>query len=117
MACVLTFDYISVGGRVCDVADFVSGSGTYTAAGTDIAVTTADTKIHNSRQSTLPSASVECWQDKTSIASPAGCSEIIILKLGGAGGTTIATFNGIATSVFNESSDTSSVDVAGDPNS
>ena len=115
MACELPFDFVSIGGTPCDTDGFVYGSSSLDETGNDIATTTADNKIHNDRQSLNTAFSFECYGDQESLTSPAGCSEAIIVKQGGSSGTTVASFNGIATAVFNEASNTTAVSIAGDP--
>jgi len=114
MASVLPFDNMTIAGagHVVAAADFVRGSGHYVSSGNDVAVTTADGRIHNVRQSKTPSASCELYGDQTDISSPAGLAEAIVLKRDS---DTVASFSGIVTAVYNKESRTTRVDIAGDP--
>jgi hypothetical protein len=112
MANILPFDNASLGGTAVAVADFVHGSGQYSEAGQDIRVVTADNRIHNIRQSVARRASFEAYGDKSSLNSPAGLGQAIVLTRAS---TQVASFTGIVTATYNEQSKTTRIEIAGDP--
>jgi hypothetical protein len=113
MPSILPFDNIVVNSVAIPASEFVSGKGTLNMIGNDVAVTTADGRIHNVRQAISSDASCELYGDKTARKTTAPSLSVpIVLKRGTA---TVASFNGIVAVTYNESSKTSSVSIKGDP--
>jgi len=107
MAKVLPFDSATIGGTSLTTANVVNGSGSLTFTGTDITVTTADGKIHQFRQSKMINGSLEAYGDQSAVQTPVGLSEAHTV-----GGVSIT---GIATATYNRSSETTRIEVRGDP--
>lgn len=112
MASILPFDNATIAGTPLAASDFVHGSGSLQEKGSDKAVTTADGRIHNHREAVNRDGSCEAHGDKTSLNSARGVGVAIVLKNGV---DTIASFPGIVTASYSESSKTTSISITGDP--
>jgi hypothetical protein len=108
MASVLPFDNASIGGVSVPAAEFVEGSGVYKETGHDNAVTTADGRIHNYRQTITREASFECYGDKSALATGKGLGVAVTVG-------SVGSFTGLVTAAYDTSNRKTSVSVKGDP--
>ncbi len=115
MACKLPYNYVSVGGREVLPANFVSGTGTITSTPTDIRTTLADGTMPSDRQSMSHSATNQARGDRSDMNTPApSCSEVCIFKEGGTAGTIVEQFDGVCTTSFDSSTNTTTMDIQSD---
>ena len=112
MASILPIDNCTLNAVAVTAAEFISGSASYNETGQDIANTTADTKIHNTRQALSCESSFELYGDRTELNSAAGLATECILKYGI---IVVATVNAIVNAVFNEGNNSTSVTIKCDP--
>lgn len=113
MASILPFDNATINGTPVAASAFVHGSGSLQEKGSDKAVTTSDGRIHNHREAINREASFEAHGDQTSLGGNTRSVGVAIVLKNGV--TTVASFNGIVTATYNDSSKTTSFSIAGDP--
>lgn len=112
MASVLPFDNAVLGGTTITTALMVAGSGTLTETGSDKQTTTADGRIHYDREKLNTTAALEVYGDYTDATTAAGLAVTCTLK---DALVTVKTGSALVTAVYNDSSKTTSMNLAFDP--
>lgn len=114
MATMLRFDSAKIDGTSVTTAEFVSGSGRITYTGDDVAVTTADGKIHNDRRAKTFSAEFQMYGDGKAFETPVGLGVPVSFYRGTAT-TAIATFTAVVQSTYSANDRTSRISITADP--
>lgn len=107
MSAQLPIKTATLGGTAITEDEFVFGSGSLQIQGADTSVTTADGKLHHERRFRSFQGGLELYGDRTSLNTAAGLAASQTL------GT--VSFTGLVTATFDRNSNTTRVEVKGDP--
>ncbi len=112
MASVMPFDNAVIDGTAVPASTFIAGSGEYREEGVDVAVTTADGRIHRERQAVLRRARFRVRGNlAASLESGVGPTVPVSLKLGA---NAIAAFSGLVTARYLAGKRETRVEIRGD---
>jgi len=92
--------------------EFVHGTGEITSSGNDVATTTNDGLIHNDRLDINKSARFEAYGNKSALNNSTGLGVTCTLSLDT---TQMETGTALVTATYNESSQTTSIQIDYDP--